>query len=186
MTLGVARAGDYTNYPEPCSFKGHVTYGDIAGKCSTLQLNLPGYHVRWALTLKFTKDTEAVARQLLPDQFADMVRAQSLSDGSDVIVLPLWGDLKVQETDPDYRAMIAAAAPIYETRPNMITVSIVEDSPRTIQILFEEPESFLDLTTRQPSAGWWTLFQQAYYRLATNRNNGFSIPDTSGSARPKQ
>jgi len=176
-------ATDYDNYPEPCTFIAHTTVGTVSGTCATLQLPLPGYHSHWSLTLKFDASSAALASQLMPDQFDDMVRTQSVENGTDIIVLGLWGDLEVVPTIPAYLALLQSLSPLYETRPNLITISQTSNVPFTLVMLFEEPEGYLDLTTRRPSPEWWDGYQKSYYRLGTNRLTGFSGSD-SGTGDP--
>jgi hypothetical protein len=158
-----------------CRFQAHTTVGTVSGDCTTQDLPTHGYNSRWQLALTFDDKTATLARQLKPDQFCDMVRAQSTEDGTDIVVLSLWGDLEIVPSDPEYFDQVKETAPTYETRPNIITISQTSDSPLTLEILFEEPEEYFDVATRTPSAEWWGLFQQSLYRLGTNRPNGFSI-----------
>jgi hypothetical protein len=173
----MARAADYYNYPEPCTFQAHTTVGTVSGTCATLQVPLAGYHTRWTLTLQFDAASRALASQLKPDQFADMVRTQSVENGTDIIVLGLWGDLEVVPTNAAYLADIKAASPIYETRPNLITITQTSAALFTLQLLFEEPADYLNLETRRPSEEWWGRYQLSYRRLGTNRPTGFSGSD---------
>jgi hypothetical protein len=168
---------------EPCTFQAHTTVGTVSGKCGTQQLSLPGYHSRWALTLQFDTMSTTLARQLKPDRFADMVRTQSVENGTDIIVLGLWGDLEVIPTDPEYLDQLKAKAPLYETRPNLITITQTRASPLTLQLLFEEPADYLNLETRRPSIEWWNEYLRSYYRLGTNRPTGFSGSDSTGGNR---
>ena len=164
-------ASDYDNYPEPCTFTAHTTVGTVSGTCATLQLPLPGYHSRWSLTLQFDAASATLGSQLKPDQFADMVRTQSIENGTDIIVLGLWGDLEVLPTIPAYLQMLKSVSPLYETRPNLITVS--QGSKASLVLLFEEPAGYLNLATRRPSQEWWNKYLKSYYRLGTNRPTGF-------------
>jgi hypothetical protein len=171
-------ASEYDNYPEPCTFTAHTTVGTVSGTCATLQLPLPGYHSRWSLTLQFDSASAALASQLKSDQFEDMVRTQSMEDGTDIIVMGLWGDLEVVPTIPAYLSLLQSLSPIYETRPNLITISQDSNSLLRLVILFEEPAGYLNLETHRPSPEWWNGYQKSYYRLATNRPGGFSGGDS--------
>lgn len=164
----------------PCKFTGHTNAGSISGTCNTQQRILPGYHARWALIMQFDNNTEVIARKLPNDQFADMVRTQSAEDGSDIIGFTLWGDLKVNAVTEEYIELIQSVAPISETRPNFITVTKTSDAPYTLEILFEEPDACLDLVSRQPSVAWWTAYWSSFYRLGTNRSDGFTSSDGGG------
>jgi hypothetical protein len=174
---------DTYNYVEPCTFQAHTTVGTVSGTCGTLQMPLPGYHSRWALTLQFDSASTPLASQLKPDRFADMVRTQSVENGTDIIVMGLWGDLEVVPTKAEYLADIKAASPLYETRPNLITITQTKASPLTLQLLFEEPADYLNLETRKPSADWWNEYLRSYYRLGTNRPTGFSGSSSTGENR---
>ena len=182
-TAMTVRADDDYNYPQPCTFQAHTTVGTVSGTCATLQVPLPGYHSRWTLTLHFDAASMALASGLKPDQFADMVRTQSAENGTDIIVLGLWGDLEVVPTKAEYLADIKAASPLYETRPNLITITQTKASPLTLQLLFEEPADYLNLETRKPSADWWNEYLRSYYRLGTNRPTGFSGSSSTGENR---
>jgi hypothetical protein len=168
------RADDSYNWPEPCTFTAHTTVGTVHGNCATIQLSEPGFRQRWSLTLQFDAASTPLASQLTPIQFADMVRTQSVQDGTDIIVLPLWGDLEVLPTDPAYLALLQSLSPIYETRPNLITITQTSNAPFTLAILFEEPENYLDLVTRKPSMDWYSDYLDSYFRMATNRPGGLS------------
>jgi hypothetical protein len=170
----------------PCKFKGHTTVGIVAGKCTTQQRLLPGFHARWALSLQFDANTATLARKILPDQFADIVRTQSTEDGADMVILSLWGDLKLTSTTEEYADLIKSTAPTYETRPNLITVTKTKDIPFTLEVLFEETDDYLNLTTRMPSPTWQNMFIQSYMRLGTNRPDGFSSSDGGGgTSKPR-
>ncbi len=176
----------YDNYPEPCTFTAHTNAGTVSGTCATIQVPLPGYHSRWTLTLEFDAASTMFATQLKPDQFADMVRTQSAEDGTDLLILPLWGDLEVVPTKLAYLNMLKATAPLYETRPNLITITQTSNAPFTLVMLFEEPAEYLNLAARMPSPEWWSKYVESYYRLGTNRTTGFSgidSPDGEQSAK---
>lgn len=168
----------------PCNFKAHTAVGTVSGACASEQLPAPGFNVRWKLALTFDAETTPVARQIKPDQFCDMVRAQSSADGTDIVVLSLWGDLEVVPTENEYLDSIKETAPLYETRPNLITISQTSDSPLILEILFEEPEEYFDPVMRLPSAEWWSNYLQSFYRLGTNRPDGFSLDALKAHRRP--
>jgi hypothetical protein len=157
----------------PCKFKAHTTIGTVSGTCTIQQLPAPGFTDRWKLILKFNAESVTLARQLKTDQFCDMVRAQSAGDGSDIISLTLWGDLRLLPAAGEYRDFIKSTAPLYETRPNLVTVSQTSDSPLMLALLFEEPVDYFDPVRRMPSEDWWSNYLQSYYRLGTNRPAGF-------------
>src|ERR1700689_4680512 len=90
-TAMLVRAQD-NNYVEPCTFTAHTAVGTVTGTCETQEAPLPGYYFRWTLTLQFDAASMTLATQLKPDQFDDMVRTQSTEQGTDIIVLGLWGD----------------------------------------------------------------------------------------------
>ena len=113
----------------------------------------------------------ALGSQLKPDQFADMVRTQSVENGTDIIVLGLWGDLEVLPPIPAYLQMLKSVSPLFETRPNLITIS--QGAKASLVLLFEEPVGYLNLAARRPSQEWWNKYLKSYYRLGTNRPNGF-------------
>jgi hypothetical protein len=184
----LVRADDnyYDNYPEPCTFTAHTNAGTVSGTCATLQVPLPNYHSRWTLTLQFDAASTMFATQLKPDQFADMVRTQSAEDGTDLIILPLWGDLEVVPTKLAYLNMLKATAPLYETRPNLITITQTSNAPYTLVMLLEEPADYLDLVARMPSQEWWTRYMESYYRLGTNRPTGFSGADSPDGPQSAQ
>ena len=170
----IALADDETD-PQPCKFKAHTAVGTVSGACITQDMPTPGYNSRWTLTLIFDAKTEALARGLKPDQFCDMMRAQSTASGVDEVVLSLWGDLKITPLDPEYNDQIKQTAPLYETTPNLVTISQVSDSPYTLLMLFEEPAAYFNPVMRLPSQEWWSEFLKSYYHMGTNRPNGFSI-----------
>ncbi len=109
-----------------------------------------------------------------PITFATCFGAQSLEDGSSALILPLWGDLILTPTDPDYLAEMAATAPVYETRPHTITISQISNAPLTMEFVFEERVDDFDVVRRAPSAAWMLEYLESVYRLGTNRPDGFS------------
>jgi hypothetical protein len=184
----LVRADDdyYDKYPEPCTFTGHSNAGTVSGTCATLQVPLPNYHSRWTLTLVFDAASTMFATQIKPDQFADMVRTQTAEDGTDLVILPLWGDLELVSTKLAYLNLLKATAPLYETRPNLITITQTSNAPYTLVMLFEEPADYLDLVARMPSQEWWTKYIESYYRLGTNRPTGFSGIDSPGGQQSEK
>jgi hypothetical protein len=141
-----------------------------------------GYHFRWTLTLNFDAASTPLGSRLKPDQFADMMRTQSVEDGTDIIILPLWGDLEVLPTIPAYLQAVQTSSPLYETRPALITVSQLSNTPFTLELLFEEPQDYLNLVSRMPGLEWWDKYLKSYYRLGTNRPTGFSGDAVSNKA----
>ena len=125
------------------------------------------------MTLQFDAASATLGSQLKPDQFADMVRTQSIENGTDIIVLGLWGDLEVLPTIPAYLQMLQkSVSPLYKKRgPTSFTVS--QGSKASLVLLFEEPAGYLNLATRRPSQEWWNKYLKSYYRLGTNRPTGF-------------
>jgi hypothetical protein len=63
---------------------------------------------------------------------------------------------------------------LYETRPNQITVARTGDAPLTLEFLFEERASDFDPVLRVPYRDWVIGYLESYYRLGTNRTDGFS------------
>ena len=177
VCLPLLAQSDESNKEEimDCTFQAHTTVGDISGTCTTQDLPTAGFNSRWKVTLTFDDKTSSLARQLKPDQFCDLVRAQSTADGTDIVELSLWGDLEVVPSDPEYKDQIKKTAPIYETRPNVITISQTSDTPYVLELLFEEPVEYFDLALRMPTPEWWAHFLTSFYRLGTNRPGGFSI-----------
>ena len=159
---------------EPCSFVAHTPLGTVSGNCTTQVIDMPGFLEYWKLILTFDPESQAIAAKLQPDHFYDMFRAQSLEDGSSALSLPLWGDLILTPTDPDYLAQMAATAPLYETRPHTITISQVSNAPLTFEFIFEERVDDFDAVRRAPSAAWMLQYLESLYRLGTNRPDGFS------------
>jgi hypothetical protein len=149
--------------------------GRFPAPCVTEQLPASGFNSRWKLTLTFDAETTPLARQLKPDQFCDMVRAQSAEDGTDIVVLSLWGNLEVVPSEDEHLDFTKSTAPLYETRPNVVTISQASDSP---------PEEYFDPVLRLPSAEWWSNYLQSYYRLGTNRPDGFHLDALQPPQRP--
>jgi hypothetical protein len=56
----------------------------------------------------------------------------------------------------------------------LITVSQLSNTPFTLELLFEEPQDYLNLVSRMPGLEWWDKYLKSYYRLGTNRPTGFS------------
>jgi hypothetical protein len=159
---------------EPCSFVAHTPQGTVSGECTTQVIERPGFREYWKLTLTFDPQSADLAAKLRPQHFYDMFRAQSLEDGSSALILPLWGDLLVKPEEPEYLAEIAATAPLYETRPHEITISQISNAPLTLEFLFEERVKDFDLARRSPSPEWMVRYLESFYRLGTNRPDGFS------------
>lgn len=159
---------------EPCSFVAHTPLGTVSGKCTTQVIETPGFWEYWKLTLTFDPQSAGLAAKLRPDHFYDMFRAQCLEDGGSLLILPLWGDLVVKYDDPEYLADMAVSAPLYETRPHEITISQISNAPLTLEFLFEERVKDFDLARRSPSPEWMVRYLESFYRLGTNRPDGFS------------
>ena len=144
------RADDDSGEVEPCSFVAHTPVGTLSGACTTQNIPTPGFKEYWKLTLTFDRQSETQAARLLSDSFYDMFRSQSLEDGSSTLVLPLWGDFVLKPDDPEYLDEIQATAPIYETRPHEITISVVSIAPLTIEFLFTEHSKDFNVARRSP------------------------------------
>ena len=159
---------------EPCSFVAHTPIGTLSGACTTQNVPTPGFKEYWKLTLTFDQQSATLATRLQPDYFYDMFRSQALEDGSSTLILPLWGDFLLKFDSPEYVADTLAEAPIYETRPHEITISVVSNAPLTVEVLFTETSKDFNLTRRSPSAEWMIKYLESFYRLGTNRPDGFS------------
>jgi hypothetical protein len=159
---------------EPCTFVAHTPIGALSGACTTQNIPTPGFEEYWILTLTFDQASATQAARLQPDHFYDMFRSQSLEDGSSTLILPLWGDFVLKPDSPEYIAEIQATAPLYETRPHEITISVVSNSPLTVEFLFTEHSRDFDIAQRSPSAEWMIKYLESFYRLGTNRADGFS------------
>src|SRR5260370_16769303 len=103
-----------------------------------------------------------------------MVGWKSVEDGSSTLILPVWGELVVKRDSPEGLAEIEATAPLYETRPHEITISVVSTAPLTVEFLFTEYSKDFDVALRSPSAEWMIKYLESFYRLGTNRPDGFS------------
>jgi hypothetical protein len=175
LSPSTSLSGDYyPNKIEPCSFVAHTPLGSVSGSCTTQAIDTPGFWEYWILRLTFDPQSVGIAAKLQPDRFYDMFRAQSLGDGSSALILPLWGDLIVTPTDPDYLAEMAVTAPLYETRPHEITISQISNAPLTFEFIFEERVEDFDPVKRVPSPDWMLKYLDSFYRLGTNRPDGFS------------
>jgi hypothetical protein len=168
------RADDDSGEVERCSFVAHTPIGTLSGACTTQNLPTPGFKEYWKLTLTFDQQSATQAAGLQPDSFYDMFRSQALEDGSSTLILPLWGDFLLKFDSPEYLADTRAAAPIYETRPHEITISVVSNAPLTVEVLFTEDSKDFNLARRSPSAEWMIKYLESFYRLGTNRPDGFS------------
>jgi len=168
------RADDDSGEVEPCSFVAHTPVGTLSGACTTQNIPTPGFKEYWRLTLTFDSQSATQAARVQPDSFYDMFRSQSLEDGSSTLILPLWGDFVLKPDDPEYLDEIQATAPIYETRPHEITISVVSTAPLTIEFLFTEHSKDFNVARRSPSAEWMIKYLESFYRLGTNRPDGFS------------
>jgi hypothetical protein len=168
------RADDDSDEVEPCTFVAHTPIGTLSGACTTQNIPTPDFKEYWKLTLTFDEQSATLAARLQPDYFYDMFRSQSLEDGSSTLILPLWGDFFLKPDDPEYIAEIQATAPLYETRPHEITISVVSTAPLTVEFLFTEHSKDFDVGRRSPSAEWMINYLESFYRLGTNRPEGFS------------
>ena len=162
------------NEIQPCTFEAHTSMGTITGLCSTQNIPTPGFNVRWKLTLNPDRQSMDVAKNLQPDHFYDMVRAQSLEDGGSTVILPLWGDFRIKPTSEEYIDAIKVTAPLYETRPTEIRMSQISSTPLTFELLFEERHKDFVPVLRMPSREWVIRYLESFYRLGTNRPDGFS------------
>jgi len=166
---------DDRNDPLSCSFEAHTTKGTIAGKCITQTFpDAEGFNVRWKLTLIPDEQSAARASALQADRVYDMVRSQTLEGGTFTLILPLWGDFIIKPDDPEYIDLAKSTAPLYETRPQEVTIARTSNAPLTIELLFEERSKDFDLVLRQPSDEWILRYLDCLYRLGTNRPDGFS------------
>jgi hypothetical protein len=86
----------------------------------------------------------------------------------------LWGDFLLIPDEPEYLAEIQATAPLYETRPHEITISLVSNAPLTVEFLFTERSEDFDVARRLPSLEWMINYLESFRRLGTNRPVGFS------------
>ncbi len=145
-----------------------------AASCTTQDIPTPGFKEYWKLTLTFDQQSATQAAKLQPDHFYDMFRSQGLEDGSSTLILPLWGDFLLKFDSPGYVAETQVTAPIYETRPHEITISVVSNAPLTVEFLFTEDSKDFNLVRRSPSAEWMIKYLESFYRLGTNRPDGFS------------
>ena len=168
------RADDDFGEVEPCSFLAHTPVGTLSGACTTQNIPTPGFKEYWKLTLTFDEQSATQAGRLQPDSFYDMFRSQSLEDGSSTLILPLWGDFVLKPDDPEYLAEIQATAPLYETRPHEITISLVSNAPLTAEFLFTERSEDFNVARRLPSLEWMIDYLESFRRLGTNRPDGFS------------
>ena len=173
-TAAFPGADDSDDEIEPCSFVANTPLGRLSGKCTTQVLPEPGFQERWKLTLTFDAQSAALAARLSPDHFYDMVRAQSLEDGSTALILPLWGDFVVTPDEEEYLAEIRVTAPLYETRPHEITISQISNAPLTLELFFEARSEDFNVDLRSPSREWLLNYLESFYRLGTNRPDGFS------------
>lgn len=169
-----SRADDDPDEVEPCTFVAHTPVGTLSGACSTQNIPTPDFKEYWKLTLTFDEQSATQAAMLQPDYFYDMFRSQSLEDGSSTLILPLWGDFVLKPDNPEYLAEIQATAPLYETRPHEITISVVSTAPLTVELLFTEHSKDFNVARRSPSAEWMINYLESFYRLGTNRTDGFS------------
>ncbi len=168
------RSDDDSGEVEPCSFVAHTPIGTLSGACTTQNVTTPGFKEYWKLTLTFDQQSATLATRLQPDYFYDMFRSQALEDGSSTLILPLWGDFLLKFDSPEYVAETQAEAPIYETRPHEITISVVSNAPLTVEFLFTEHSKDFSLARRSPSAEWMIKYLESFYRLGTNSPDGFS------------
>ena len=166
---------DDPNEPLACSFEAHTTKGTITGKCITQTFpDAAGFNVRWKLTLMPDQQSAVRTSALQPDRIYDMVRSQTLEGGSFTVILPLWGDFVIKPDDQEYIDFAKSAAPLYETRPQDITIAMTSNAPLTLELLFEERSKNFDLLLRKPSHEWVQRYLDCLYRLGTNRADGFS------------
>jgi hypothetical protein len=168
------RADDDFGEVEPCSFVAHTPIGTLSGACTTQIMPTPGFKEYWKLTLTFDQQSARQAARLQPGHFYDMFRSQSLEDGSSTLILPLWGDFLLIPAEPEYLAEIQATAPLYETRPHEITISLVSNAPLTVEFLFTERSEDFNVARRLPSLEWMINYLESFRRLGTSRPDGFS------------
>ena len=159
---------------QPCTFEAHTPMGTITGQCSTQPIPGSAFNLRWKLVLSPDQQSRDVAKTLKTDHFYDMVRAQSLEDGGSTVILPLWGDFRMKPTSQEYIDAIRVTAPLYETRPTEITISQISSTPLTFEFLFAERQKDFVPALRTPSREWVIRYLESFYRLGTNRPDGFS------------
>ena len=167
-------ADDDPDEVEACSFVAHTPVGTLSGACSTQNIPTPNFKEYWKLTLTFDEQSATQAARLQPDYFYDMFRSQSLEDGRSTLILPLWGDIVLKPDNPEYIAEIQGTAPLYETRPHEIRISVVSTAPLTLELLLTEHSRDFNVARRSPSAEWMIKYLESFYRLGTNRPDGFA------------
>jgi hypothetical protein len=155
-----------------CSFVGHTPVGTLRGACTTQGLPAAeGYIARWRLTLTVDQRFSTAAARIEPDRFYDMVRGQCLENGNFTTLIPLWGDFLIKPNDPDYISGNKACSPIYQTAPNVITVSRDSTTPLTVQFLIEERMSDYTSATGLPTPEWMLHYLESFQRLQLSPKN---------------
>jgi hypothetical protein len=148
-----------------CSFAAHTPAGTLHGACTTQSQPAPGFIARWKLTMTVEEQDAAAALKVKPDTFNDMVRGQCLEDGSFTTVMPLWGDIVLTPNDTEYLESNRTCAPVYQTAPNVITLTKVNGNPLALEILFEENNTDFNTSTGFPTMQWTVKYLESFQRL---------------------
>ncbi len=92
----------------------------------------------------------------------DYVKAQNTLVGNVVITAMLWGAITISPSCPAVRASIASRAPVFEIRPQVLSVSML--SPKVLEIRLEE--KWGDFYGGLASADWLSRYAEAFPRMS--------------------
>jgi hypothetical protein len=104
-----------------------------------------------------------VATNMAP--VADYVKSESTISGDIVITSLLWGKITVSPTYPEIRASVTERAPAFETRPQVLYISLLD--PSTLEIRVEE--SWNDFDGKNPSSDWQLRHSDSFQLLSNSK-----------------
>lgn len=95
----------------------------------------------------------------------DFIKAQNTKTGNVVFTSLLWGRITVSPNSPTIRASLASRAPAFEVRPQVLYISMLNES--TLEIRVEE--KYEDFDGKTPLLQWQSGYVESFRRLSFSR-----------------
>jgi len=95
----------------------------------------------------------------------DFVKAQNTTAGNVIFTSMLWGKITVSPNSPTLRAALASRAPAFEVRPQVLYISMLNES--TLEIRVEE--KYEDFDGKTPLLPWQLRYVESFRRFSFSR-----------------